>query len=358
MAVVNETIRNTTIRHAHFIEQYKTEEVKRVLALMNKTDVDLRKQLMLKKGATGTMTKARLEAMRKDIKEAIADSKLILKERLDSTAKNFGTMESKWLNDIIKDAVPGEVPISFVQASPTQILGAVRSRSFNNTTLQSMVDEWALKKKNILINNVQQGFVQGKSVDDIVKGLFGSKAYNYTDGVINYSRRELRTQVRTALNHMSSTAREITYDKNKDLIKGVQWVSTLDGRTTMLCMSLDGKIDLDDGTVRELNGQRPPAHYNCRSTTIPILKSLEELGISTEEFSESTRASMNGQVPETMKYEDWLKTQPKGFQKEVLGPKRYELFSSGQLTIDKFVDDGKMLTIKELYSKYKLETKK
>lgn len=353
---VNDSLRTLTIQHAHFIEQYKTEEVKRVLALMNKADVSLRRQIVKKKGATSVITKNRLQAIREDIKESIKDSKLILKERLENTALEFGKFETLWLGDIIKVTVPSDIPVSLVHATPSQILGAVRARPFNNTTLQSMVEEWGLKKKNVLINHVQQAFVQGQSLDDVVRTLFGTRAMNYTDALLDGTRREIRTQVRTALNHMSSTAREVTYEKNQDLIKGVQWVSTLDGRTTLLCMNLDGKVDLYDGSVRELNGMRPPAHYNCRSTTVPVLKSLQEMGISEEGFTPSTRASMNGQVAETKTYATWFKDQPKKFQKQVLGAKRYELYNSGELTLDKFLDNGRTLTIKELYSKYDLSS--
>lgn len=350
----NDYLRNTTIQHAHFIEQYKTAEVKRILAMLNKTDVSLRKQIIKKKGASGVLTKHRLELIRADIKETIKDSKLILKNRLEDTAKDFGKFEALWLEDIIKHAVPGEIPMSLIQPSPTQLLAAIRGRTFNNTTLKSMIEEWSIKKRNVLINGVQQGFIQGQTVDDVVRTLFGTRAMNYTDALINGSRREIRTQVRTAMNHMSATAREITYEKNNDLIKGVQWVSTLDGKTTLLCINLDGKIDLYDGSVRELNGQRPPAHYNCRSTTVPILKSLKELGISEQEFSVSTRASMDGQVSEKETYPTWFKKQPKGFQRQVLGAKRYELYNSGELTLNKFIDNGRALTIQELYKKYDL----
>ncbi|MNP80956.1 hypothetical protein D3C76_1791920 [compost metagenome] len=48
-------------------------------------------------------------------------------------------------------------------------------------------------------------------------------------------------------------------------------------------------------------------------------------------------------------YSEWLARQSAAFQKDVLGPERYKLFSKGELTIDRFVDDdGRTLTLKEL----------
>lgn len=106
---------------------------------------------------------------------------------------------------------------------------------------------------------------------------------------------------------------------------------------------------LPDGQVLKMGkGPRPPEHTGCRCTTIPIIKSWQELGIDLEEMPESTRASMNGQVPESLRYGDWLRKQGAGFQDEVLGKGRAELFRGG-LPIDRFTDRaGNELTLKQL----------
>ncbi|MNH23416.1 hypothetical protein D3C79_833120 [compost metagenome] len=92
----------------------------------------------------------------------------------------------------------------------------------------------------------------------------------------------------------------------------------------------------------------PPFHWNCRTTEIPVLK---------DEFARdipgSTRPAVGPdgaeQVSSKTTYGEWLARQPAAFQKDVLGPERYKLFSKGELTIDRFVDDnGKTLTLKQL----------
>jgi hypothetical protein len=129
-------------------------------------------------------------------------------------------------------------------------------------------------------------------------------------------------------------------------------------------------------------GPRPPAHPNCRSITTPVLKSWEELakpgalkpgrgaadidrlfqknlakqGFSADEISRikrNTRASMNGQVPSDLTYSDWLGRQPQGFQDEVLGPTRGQLFREGGLPLSKFVDEktGGGFTLDQIRSK-------
>jgi hypothetical protein len=52
-----------------------------------------------------------------------------------------------------------------------------------------------------------------------------------------------------------------------------------------------------------------------------------------KEIPESTRASMNGQVPATMNYETWLKGQPIAFQQGVLGAERWQLWSDNKITL-------------------------
>ncbi|MNP07835.1 hypothetical protein D3C76_998780 [compost metagenome] len=71
------------------------------------------------------------------------------------------------------------------------------------------------------------------------------------------------------------------------------------------------------------------------------------------EIPGSTRPSVGPdgveQVSSKTSYAEWLARQPAAFQRDVLGPARYELFSKGELSIDRFVDDdGKTLTLKQL----------
>lgn len=89
--------------------------------------------------------------------------------------------------------------------------------------------------------------------------------------------------------------------------------------------------------------------HNCRSTTVPVTKSWNELGIDMEEVPEGTRASMDGQVPATLTYEEWLRKKPPEVQDKVLGKAKGKLFRDGGLSLDKFVDlAGKEATLADI----------
>ena len=352
---VNELLRNSTIRRAHYIEMFKNNDVRRILLLLNAVDSDLQKQIFARAGKSYNMTSKRLELMQRDVKESVALGQQILSKSMNETALEFSKEEVNWTVNTLTKAVPSPVAPQFVYPSATQVLASIKATPYSNTTMQQFIKGWADNKLHRFNNALKLGFIQGKGVEDIARGLFGTRALQYTDGLANMSRREIRTGVRTAINHFSQTAREETYKANEEFVKGIQWVSTLDARTTLICIGLDGKIDLLDESVMELNGQRPPAHFNCRSTTVPVLKSLKELGLSEREFSTSTRASMNGQVSAKETYSTWFAKQDEKFQKSVLGKGRYELYKSGEIKLDGFADNGRTITLAQLGKTVKQE---
>ena len=130
------------------------------------------------------------------------------------------------------------------------------------------------------------------------------------------SRRGVTALVRTSINHATNQGRNEVWKENEDVIGHVEWISTLDTRTTPICRVRDGKT----GPVKPTDNYkpppgrkalkpqmaRPPAHPNCRSTTVAITKSWKELGFDFEELDPGTRSSLDGRVPEDMNYFDWL----------------------------------------------------
>ena len=99
---------------------------------------------------------------------------------------------------------------------------------------------------------------------------------------------------------------------------------------------------------------------NCRSTTVPVVKSYDDLGklegisqIRKRNFAALTPkqiATYDGQTPLKESYNEWLSRQPNEVVLRHLGDtKKLELFRSGQLTVDKFTNpDGNSIGIREL----------
>ncbi len=71
-----------------------------------------------------------------------------------------------------------------------------------------------------------------------------------------------------------------------------------------------------------------------------------------DELPQTTRASMDGQVPADMTYGQWFTRQSAARQDEIVGPARGQLFREGKITFDRFSDDrGRWLTLDQLRSR-------
>lgn len=202
-----------------------------------------------------------------------------------------------------------------VLASPIQATGEL---------LEPFLERWGAGTMRKVEGAIRTGYAQGKTTQEIVRMVRGTKGNNFKDGILGgIAKREVNAMVRTSLQHVNTSAQQMIYEDNNDIVEGYIWISTLDGRTSQTCRSLDGK------TFKLGHGPVPPIHINCRSSTIPKLKGIDLL-------AETTRASKGGQVPATQTYYDWLKQQPATFQDDALGKARAQLFRKGGLSAEEF----------------------
>jgi len=75
------------------------------------------------------------------------------------------------------------------------------------------------------------------------------------------------------------------------------------------------------------------------------------MGIPIDEFPESTRASMDGQVPESQNFEKWIAGKPDSYADEVFGKGRAELWRQGKISVRDMVDQrGRPLPLSALRS--------
>lgn len=195
---------------------------------------------------------------------------------------------------------------------------------------------------------IRKGIAEGETVDKIALAIRKGNLHRIT-------RSQSRALVVTSITSVASQADQAVYLANEKAIRGYQYVAVLDSRTTLLCSHRDGKIFPVEDTVH-----LPPAHINCRSTTVPVMASWEDLakleGVAQvrrkniEKLSKRQIAYYDGLTPLKESYNDWLLRQPKEVQLRHLGDyKRVELFNTGELTVDKFSNaEGNSVGIREL----------
>jgi len=340
MPSANEELRAAAVRHAVYLSRFQSGAAAKIIATLDAADKDIIKQIA-RRGSSDRFTDRRLKALLVSIKRIIDESHVAFSAAMRKELRALASYEVGYQAKTIIGAAGFDPGI--VRPSLATVYSAALSKPLQGRILNDWSRALPVDKARAVEAAIRMGIVEGESLQQIVQRVRGTKSAGYKDGVLAIHRRHASAVVKTATNHVTTVARDHLYQSNLDVVKEWQFVATLDTRTTEECASLDGK------TFKVGSGPQPPRHFNCRSTTTPVLKSWKELGIPAEELPPGTRASMNGQVPATMTYQSWLKGQPASVQREVLGANRYKLFSQGGLQLDRFVDStGRKYTLVEL----------
>lgn len=230
-------------------------------------------------------------------------------------------------------------------------------RVTTNVTVGDLIlrDDRTIAENLALISTREQRQALKVIKQGLIEGIDNTKIARNVANSVDLGRAQVGTLTRTAVTDITNAASDEVYKANDDIIKGYQYVATLDSRTTLICARLDGMVfDVDDDKA-----PKPPQHYNCRSTTIPIFKSADDIYENPSrrikmgelnKISGRTRASINGQVPARTTYNDWLKDQPNSVKLQLLGSQeKVDLFNRGELTLFNFQDSiGRQASLETL----------
>ncbi len=352
---VNNELLNRAIRHAVYLEQIKAKEVARMMQFMERKLIPDMERILAKRlgrvGIAGGGIHAKrfsslMDEMRAVLKTNMSGMRGLQADRM----LKIGNFEAQWQASALKQTVP--LDMTFKTPTIGTIRSALTSKPMQGRLLSKWYSDLATSTAKNISDQLTIGFLQGESIDrlsarimgvpDIEKGFAGTSTRAQV-------RRHVRTVTRTATNHIASNAREATYAENKDIIKRVRYVATLDSRTSDVCQSLDGQ-EFPVG-----QGERPPMHHQCRSTTVPITMSWKELGIKGAKdvrlggrALRDVKTGLSGVSPKEINYGQWLKAQPADVQNQIFGAKQADLLRSGKLQFAQFFDNGRKLSIREL----------
>ena len=355
---VNISLQDAAIAHRVNLERYSNGAVYRIIAVLNKADAELFTLLTnaLDQLPEGSFTVERLEQLLLSVRELNLQAYTQVEKELTADLKALTAHEAGYQADLFASTFPARVlaQVSIARVDIEQAYSAALARPFQGRLLKEWAQSLEAGRMVRIRDAIRMGYVQGEPISAIVRRVRGTKAKGFSDGIIEIDRRHAEAVVRTAISHTAAVTRTRFHDDNGDLIKAVRWLSTLDTRTTEICMLRDGKEYTPD-THKPIGHSLPwlggpgQAHWGCRSVDTPITKSLREMGIDLDSFTPSDRASMDGTVPNETTYGEWLARQGKDRQIEVLGATRAKLLRDGGLPLERFANDkGKFYTLDEL----------
>lgn len=387
MSNLNQRILEKSIRHQFNLQRYSSKLVADMLGLLNSVDDDLEAKIRsrLETAPSGAATTRRLQQLLEEIRELNATAMGKVSAALPNRLERFAIVEEQTQRDLIEEPIGDVLGYHFrlKKVSADTLRGIVKSAPWEGRLLKEHFENLGASRSAKIINRVTVGLAQGSTTEEIVRSIMGRRVRGgtrseplYEGGVLNDSRKNVTSLVRTYASIVANDTRDDLFRANSDVISGQMWVSTLDDNTTPFCQGRDGQLyDLDHNPIggAGLSWEAGPgrSHWGCRSTSVPVLKALAELPIDWSKVGRGRgqRAAVNrdemgnfvnGQAPESSDYTSWLRSQPQRVQEDVLGKSRAKWFAEnadatvGQAWAQSFkIRKDDHLTLRQLSAKAK-----
>jgi SPP1 gp7 family putative phage head morphogenesis protein len=381
----NETLQDALIRHQVYLLRFSAYVRNYVFQLLDATEQDLaskiRDALRNSKGFNTPADVIRMQKLMASIEKIRGGAWTDASEWLVDQMKQLAVAEPQFAKGIMEQASPVELGMRL--PPDRQLIKIVTSQPMQGAVLSDWADTMAAEDLRRIQAAVQMGMISGESSDAIARRVVGTGALDGADGVTEITRRQVQAITRTAVMTVANETRDDFFQENADVMEAEVFVATLDARTTAICRALDGK------RFQPGEGPRPPLHFSCRSLRVAAFddqvlgarpakaatrkqalngfiedNDLQDMGITSRDdlprgmkgqfdaYERKTIQQMTGQVPASTTYQEWLTRQSKGFQDEILGKTKGDLFRNG-LTLDKYVAaNGTELSLSQLAAKY------
>lgn len=334
----NEQIADATVERALVLNRYSAGTGRRVVELLNDLQSDIISRLP---NINGEISRRRLLIQLRELQELVGGTYDDITNLALSELNELADIESRWQINSINSVVGVEI----MRAMPTA--AALEAIVTNGLVLGNPAATWWAQQsdqaQNEFIRVVRLGLSQSETNQQIAKRVRDS---------MGVQQRHAFALVKTSTQAVAMQARDEMLAANDDVVKGKISIATLDGRTTFLCS------DYDQATYNLKNEpiapkKRPyiaiPRHFGCRSMWSVLLKKWDEMGLPFDEFSPSTRASLDGQIPAETSFDKFLSGKSAAWQDKYLGIGRAELYRDGKITLSDMVDGlGRELTLAQL----------
>jgi len=296
------------------------------------------------------------ELDKEKLDEFIKEADKLIDENYDELQKDF---DHKLLGEYVSEDTAKSLTFALGSKSSASLPSADYIASLNSDVMvmNAPASAWwrgqSEKLKLGFSQQVRQGLTSAETNQQIISRIVGRVGQ---PGIMEIARKDAATLVQTSVQAVANDARRKTFEANADVIKGIMQVSTLDSHTSLICISYSGcEWDLEYKPIGPKDKQKPfnggtPRHFNCRSVEVPVLKTLEDLGIKgVKPPLPGQRASELGPIDINTSFDDFLKRRGKAYQDEMLGEGRAQLWRDGKLTLRDLVNaKGRPLTLGEL----------
>lgn len=187
-------------------------------------------------------------------------------------------------------------------------------------------DDSPLFKRIGLLSNFHTEKVTSALLEAVAFGYNPVKTARMFQNVMGGGLTDAMRMARTSQLYASREASRASYVANSDIIEGWEWITALDADVCMACA-------IEHGTIHPLD-EGMGSHYNCRCTSIPVVKGYE----------------YNDQ-----KGVDWFKGLDESQQEKMMGKQTFDVWKAGGFELEDMLgrrhDEvyGEMLSTTPLY---------
>lgn len=246
-------------------------------------------------------TKAEYSAAYRLIKEKINEFGDKLNKRLEEEAEIIMNEEEEFLGSLYGKAIMSFAGISLAKILFASVDGRDTASQFAERTQKNLLRTYD--------NSLRAGYLFGQSSKDIKSKV---------DGNLKQVSNGMQAGIQTAIPSFAKTTDRIFFLNNN---AEVVYCAVLDGRTCIVCGN-------DNGLHFKSISEAPsiPQHARCRCCYIKASEIKEPLPT----------------------YEEYIKSLSEEEQYYILGKNRYELWKNYNITLDKFVNNGRKLRLDEI----------
>jgi hypothetical protein len=237
----NEMVRDASIARRVWLIQFANGLARKVLELFTRADAELFSALAIAlERLPPTSPDVRvIESTLSGVSRINAAIYARVQQSMETDLRALTLSELGFQGSMLEKVIlPLRIPLTGAPAE--QVYAAVLARPFQGRLLK----EWSASNEATRMvrirDTVRMGYLNSDPTAEIVKKIRGTRVNNYKDGLIEIDRRNAEAVVRTAVSHTASVARNKLYEANPDLITAVQWLATLDDRTSATCAARDG----------------------------------------------------------------------------------------------------------------------
>lgn len=374
---INDELADTMTRLGLRVAQFSKSTAQRVEGILHQLELDI-SSLIDESGLSSATS--RLEATLKTLAAQIKEMTEDAYRKINQVVGDAGVAQAEYEEGSLPRRYNGVLGVPLFVFS----LAQKRLEKIGRATRvlgRLPVEEWKNQATNLyrgIVNELRIGLAGTSTTADLISRLRGVKTGSKTQVVIRSRKRNIdkraqgtfptakanaTTLTRSAAFAIHSHMTRLFHRQNEDLVEAIALRVTFDARTTKICISLAGGIwdtenfnpTKDSAVDRGYPGD-PPYHWNCRTIVATVMKPWNLITgkartIVEEQAKnfEKLRNKLDGQIPDDLSYEKWLRKQNKDVQLDALGPGLRSAWLNGEVKLTGLTDETlRPLTLTQL----------